>query len=75
MTRVSDAPGEAGPASGGLTALDRDRAASLADEGGTSAAVVESQEASAPVARRGKGWLVASFALGCFAAWRLSRRG
>lgn len=32
------------PATSGLTGLDRDRAASLADEGGTSAATVESQD-------------------------------
>jgi hypothetical protein len=33
------------PKTEGLSPLDRDRAASLADEGGTSAAAVETQEA------------------------------
>lgn len=37
------------PATEGLTPLDQDRASSVADEGGTSAAILEAQEAPAPV--------------------------
>jgi len=76
MTGVSDVLGEApaAQANGGLNALDRQRAASLADEGGSSGATVESQESSTAEPRRGRSWGMAAFALGCLAAWRLSRR-
>lgn len=36
------------PATEGLTVLDQDRAGSVADEGGSSAATVEAQESPAP---------------------------
>ena len=38
------------PRTEGLTPLDRDRASSIADEGGTSAAIVEAQRPPAPSA-------------------------
>jgi len=50
----------------GLTALDEEREASLADEGGASAAVIESQDRPGPSLqsgtrrRGGRFWLVAS---------------
>jgi hypothetical protein len=39
------------PATEGLTPLDQDRAGSVADEGGSSAATVEAQESTAEGAR------------------------
>jgi len=41
---VSAAPAADSPKTEGLTPLDRERAASVADEGGTSAAAVEADE-------------------------------
>jgi hypothetical protein len=81
MSGHADARDAASPASAGLNRLDRERAASLADEGGASGAVVESQESAlesqdeAPRTGRprGKAWL-AAFGVGFLAAWRLSRR-
>jgi hypothetical protein len=63
------------PESAGLTRLDRERAASVADEGGASGAMVESQETAPTVRPRGgSAWRLAAFGLGCLAAWRLARR-
>jgi MYXO-CTERM domain-containing protein len=62
------------PATAGLTDLDRQRAASLADEGGASGAALERQEPAPVPGRRSKPWGLAAFAVGLFAAWRLARR-
>lgn len=45
--RTPRKPAPPAPAASGLNGLDRDRAASLADEGGASAANVESQDRAA----------------------------
>lgn len=42
--RTSKRDGKKPPATGGLNELDQDRAASVADEGGATAATLESQE-------------------------------
>jgi hypothetical protein len=73
------------PATQGLGALDRDRAGSLADEGGVSAAAVEarSDELLADGARPGPGrsqasWrgatLLAAGVFAILAGWRIVRR-
>ena len=81
-SRHSDLP-LAAPATEGLSALDRDRAGSLADEGGASAAVVEARDdASFADDRRRRAangpWraaaLLAAGAFGVFAAWSVARR-
>jgi hypothetical protein len=64
----------------GLNALDLDRAASLADEGGASAAIVESQEDARPEAIAvgsfgRKYWRMAAVGLTLLAGWRMARRG
>jgi hypothetical protein len=51
MTHTESTPkrdGRKSPATAGLNELDQDRAASVADEGGASAATVEAQEPVAP---------------------------
>jgi hypothetical protein len=67
------------PATEGLSALDRDRAGTLADEGGVSAATVEAREPfdiEAPLA--GPAWrtaaLLAAGALGVLIAWSVLGR-
>lgn len=68
------------PATDGLSAVDRDRAGSLADEGGTSAAALESHggPAEVPARRTPLGdtrWPIAvGIGLGAVAAWGLLRR-
>jgi hypothetical protein len=67
------------PATEGLSALDRDRAGTLADEGGVSAAAVEALEpidVEAPVARAAwrTGALLAAGALGVLLAWSMLGR-
>ncbi len=71
------------PATEGLNALDRDRAGSLADEGGASAAIAEARE-NEPLADdlqrsvANGSWraaaLLAAGAFGVFAAWSVARR-
>lgn len=81
MIGASDAQGWPAPESAGLNAMDRERAASLADEGGASAAAFESASAAAfesrdskpSIVRPGNGWRIAAFALGVLAAWRMAR--
>jgi MYXO-CTERM domain-containing protein len=58
-----------------LNDLDRQRAASLADEGGASGAALERQEPEPAAGRGRKPWGLAALALGLFTAWRLRRRG
>lgn len=68
------------PATEGLSAIDRDRAGSLADEGGSSAAAFETHESPLKVRERGKlfpstRWPIAvGIGLGAVAAWGLLRR-
>jgi hypothetical protein len=80
----------AAPETEGLNALDRDRAASLADEGGASASALEAQDLELPIdARRAgdgfgrprEGWrrsmawpAAALFAAGAVVAWNVFRR-
>jgi hypothetical protein len=67
------------PATDGLSAIDRDRAGSLADEGGTSAATLESHEGPAEVHDKGtppreRRWPIAvGIGVGAVATWRLLR--
>jgi hypothetical protein len=60
------------PATDGLGPLDRDRALSLADEGGMSASGVESQELQADDERRAARML-AIFTLAVVALWSLQQ--
>jgi hypothetical protein len=70
----SEAPGGAEALTDGLDALDRDRASSLADEGGAAGAVVEAQPpASAARRAAGKLWLAASWGLAGLAALYLRK--
>lgn len=70
------------PATEGLSALDRDRAGTLADEGGVSAAAVEArppEDEGVDGRRQGDGaWgtavLLAAGALGALLGWSLLRR-
>jgi hypothetical protein len=73
----------AAPATEGLSALDRDRAGSLADEGGASAAVTEARDNEPfpddrPRRLANGSWravaLLAAGAFGVFAAWSVARR-
>jgi hypothetical protein len=72
------------PATEGLSALDRDRAGSVADEGGASAAAVEAREDESFADEGGRrrpangAWraaaLLAAGAFGVFTAWSVARR-
>lgn len=74
----TEATGAAAPCVDGLGALDRERAASLADEGGVAAAAVEGQENQLRVARRrldeGSWRTTAVVAIGTAVAWLVLRR-
>jgi hypothetical protein len=61
------------PVTEGLGRLDQERALSLADEGGTSAAGIESQESLADwdLGRAGRGLLI--LALAALSLWSLQR--
>lgn len=67
------------PETEGLDALDRDRAASLADEGGAAGAIVESQESQESQPQRAVNPIavaltVTAGVLTALVAWRLLRR-
>ena len=77
MARRSSASSLPAPATEGLGALDRDRAASVADEGGTAAAAVETQEArkADPVETEKRTWRKVSLETrGGPREWRLVSR-
>jgi hypothetical protein len=66
---VEAVPRGAATLTDGLDSLDRERASSLADEGGTAGAVVEAQPSTPPRRRAaGKLWLAASWGLAGLAA-------
>jgi hypothetical protein len=70
---ITDVAVPAPPATEGLGRLDQDRALSLADEGGASAAVLESQEPTAAWDRARAGRALAIVALGALAVWSIQR--
>ncbi len=70
---ATDLEVSAPPATDGLGRLDQDRALSLADEGGVSAAVLESQEPTSAWYRGRLGLALAAFALGAVVVWGLRR--
>lgn len=74
-TGAKAAPAPA-PETEGLDALDRDRAASLADEGGAAGAIVESQESQPPqvISPIAVALTAAAGVLTAIVAWRLLRR-
>ena len=61
------------PATDGLGRLDQDRALSLADEGGVSAAALEIQEPAADGYRGKTGVALAICALAALALWSIQR--
>lgn len=73
-TAVGAEPRHPAPLTDGLDALDRDRASSLADEGGAAGAAVEAQPpARVTRSAAGKLWLAASWGLAGLAALYLRR--
>lgn len=78
MSRRSPSAPRAAPATEGLGALDRDRAASVADEGGATAAALETQdieEAVGTTPAEKRTWRTVTLeTVGAPKAWRLVSR-